>query len=231
MHVREAAKAPLQTGANRQYDTFPEPSEADRTAEGTAANPGVRRSCFTFISRNHTVLSLWYAARSDAPAVYPGCGCCCLDVGDLSRRHRLFVFFFTVVASFAATLQTSVMMSGSWEDTLWVSAISVCVVVPLTCLLRGALPALSSRLGLSSGRCSVVRTEEFALLALVALVVLHAADYAGVADVVTASEDFIFTWVAMMLIELLALAVLYPYLKCCCCCCMAKEYEHYQEVA
>lgn len=44
-----------------------------------------RVSLFEFVSHNHSLLAICFAANGEVPPVQAGCGCC-VDVGPLSRR-------------------------------------------------------------------------------------------------------------------------------------------------
>jgi len=190
---------------------------------------GVKVSVWTFASRNHTILSLWFAGRGEMPCVAaPGCCCVCMDVGAMTRRHRVFLFLFTVVASFEVTLETTVYLhSGAWS--FFIAAL---VILPVTCWLRSLIPALSPKLNAPlPARCTRILTVEEALLATLFLYVLgRAIGLAGQDVVLLALGRFTYTWLTSMAIELVVLVCLYPVLKYCCCCCrciIPKQYEAY----
>ena len=69
------------------------------------AAPEEKQSLFEFVGTNHTLLALCFAAPDSAPAVLLPCPCCTGNMTKgLSRRHRVFIFFFVLVAVFFVTV-------------------------------------------------------------------------------------------------------------------------------
>ena len=67
-----------------RVDTTLAQGEGAGVGEGYEASTG-RVSLWEFISHNHSLLSICFAANGEVPPVQAGCGCC-VDVGPLSRR-------------------------------------------------------------------------------------------------------------------------------------------------
>eukprot|EP00668_Euglena_longa_P001347 GGOE01001599.1.p1 GENE.GGOE01001599.1~~GGOE01001599.1.p1 ORF type:complete len:237 (+),score=28.97 GGOE01001599.1:59-712(+) len=196
-------------------------------------NEGVDVTLWTFVTRNHTVLSLWFAAAGDMPCVFaPSCCCGCIGVGSLTRRQRFFVFFFTLIASFWVTLETTAYMQS---DT-WSFFISALVILPAACWLRAILPTCSPKLNaLFPKRCTkMLRVEEVLLASCLVFVVIRAIQHAGQSVVGAACVKFIYTWLTSMAVELITLACLYPCCRYCCgwCkCIIPSKYESYRNGA
>eukprot|EP00457_Paulinella_chromatophora_P007073 gb/GEZN01007093.1/.p1 GENE.gb/GEZN01007093.1/~~gb/GEZN01007093.1/.p1 ORF type:complete len:252 (+),score=16.48 gb/GEZN01007093.1/:128-883(+) len=88
-----------------------------------------------FLLHKHSLLGLCFGGPKGVPMMKASkvC-CCCLKSGKLSFRHRMFVFFFIVVAML--TLVTS--LHTRWHG-IWYVVLGVVVVTPLACIIQGSI--------------------------------------------------------------------------------------------
>ena len=171
-----------------------------------------------FILHQHSLLGLCFAGKGPPPILVGGC-CVCADA--LSRRHRLFVLGFVLVATLTLSVRAN-LGDASWTT---VGLLSFFVVMPCTCLLKSAIRDLSSWLQrvAPTHRCVRLRAEELALLAWLAIVfvdsaVRHSPKAAG-EGVSVAVLALGAQWVA----EVVQLFWCYFFCACCCRCCVPTK--------
>ena len=179
----------------------------------------------SYVLHSHSVLGLCFAADGEAPPL--ALPCCCIDVGCLTVRYRMFMFALTLTLIWWLTCQTAI------DADFWYFTIAICVCLPLICWLKGALPKYSPPINrictpLCNSYATPVRVEEVALLLLILFNFIWYGFFVDV-DVVKITTQFAETYAATFGAELISLIWKYMYCRICCPCCLPTSFKGLEE--
>jgi len=213
-----------------RHSTAASSTEGGTSPSGSGSCCGRKVGLLHFLLVSHSFTGLIFARPDDAPPIQlAGCcgGCCiCLCCGKgrrLSVRHRLFIFFFTLVATFFITLETTLGLASTW----WAIFITVFLIVPMTCWLKGSLPNTSQWLNSwqpEAWRPYTPRVEEVALFLWLLVAVISAIIQASGSQVLEVVRNFFIGLAIANLVEVIILLFLYCPCYYCCPCIVPDSY-------
>mmetsp|Transcript_70731 Transcript_70731/g.188036 ORF Transcript_70731/g.188036 Transcript_70731/m.188036 type:complete len:223 (-) Transcript_70731:36-704(-) len=139
-----------------------EQGEEERPLESSgAASPsryeGEKANFWEFILHEHSILSLCFAKEGRAVEV-PCCACCttcgCIEMEEtFSIRQRIFVFLLVLMACTWVSIDVTTWHHGFW----WTVCVTTCILMPLTCWLKRAVPRVRAKLAKFGGwTCPII---------------------------------------------------------------------------